>query len=66
MFKKMEIESASACEVNCYMEADCISYNLKPLQGGRFLCELSDSENVVHPEDLQYKQGTVYKSFKVN
>lgn len=58
VFKKMEIKSASACEVNCYMEADCISYNLKPLQGGTFLCELSDSDHVIHPTDVKYKQGT--------
>ena len=28
VFKMMEIETASACEVNCFMEADCVSYNL--------------------------------------
>ena len=65
MFKRIQIETASVCEINCYMEADCASFNLKPLQDGTYLCELSDSDRVIHPEDIKYKEGTVYKSFKV-
>ena len=65
VFKMMEIETASACEVNCFMEADCVSYNLKPQQNGKLLCELSDSDHANNRQDLRYKEGTVYKSFKV-
>ena len=66
VFKMMEIETASACEVNCFMEADCVSYNLKPQQNGTILCELSDSDHPNNQQDLRYKEGTVYKSFKVS
>ena len=66
VFKMMEIETASACEVNCFMEADCVSYNLKPQQNGKLLCELSDSDHTNNQQDLRYKKGTVYKSFKVS
>ena len=45
VFKMMEIETASACEVNCFMEADCVSYNLKPQQNGKLLYEFSDSDH---------------------
>ena len=37
VFKMVEIETASACEVNCFMEADCVSYNLKLQQNGKLL-----------------------------
>ena len=66
VFKMMEIETASACEVNCFMEADCVSYNLKPQQNGKLLCELSDSDHANNQQDLRYKEGTIYKSFKVS
>ena len=66
VFKMMEIETASACEVNCFLEADCVSYNLKPQQNGKLLCELSDSDHANNRQDLRYKEGTVYKSFKVS
>ena len=45
VFKMVEIETASACEVNCFMEADCVSYNLKPQQNGKLLYEFSDSDH---------------------
>ena len=66
VFKMVEIETASACEVNCFMEADCVSYNLKLQQNGKLLCELSDSDHANNQQDLRYREGTVYKSFKVS
>ena len=65
VFKSMEIHDSSACEVNCFMEGDCVSFNIKPLQDGKFLCNLSNSDHVIHPGDLKDEQGTVYTSFKV-
>ena len=66
VFKRMEIETASACEMNCFMEADRVSYNLNLQQNGTILCELSDSDHANNQQDLRYKEGTVYKSFKVS
>ena len=66
VFKMMDIETASACEVNCFIEAECISYNLKPQRNGKYLCELSDSDYETNPKDFRYKEGSVYKSFKVS
>ena len=65
VFKSMVIEDSSACEVNCFAEDDCTSFNVKSLQSGDHLCELSNSSDVVHPEDLKEEHGTVYTSFKV-
>ena len=65
VFKTMVIQDSSACDVNCFVEDDCASFNVKPLQSGDHLCELSNSSDVVYPEDLKEEQGTVYTSFKV-
>ena len=66
VFKNMEIQDSSACEVNCFMEGDCVSFNVKPLQGRKYACQLSNSSDVVYPEDLKDEQGAVYTSFKVS
>ena len=65
VFKSVEIQDSSACEVNCFMEGDCVSFNVKPMQNGNHLCELSNSSEVVHPSHLKYHQGAVYTSFQV-
>ena len=65
VFKSMVIQNSRACGVNCFSEDDCASFNVKPLQSGVHLCELSNSSDVVHPEDLKEEEGTVYTSFKV-
>ena len=61
----MKIQNPSACEVNCLVEDDCVSFNVKLEQEGEYLCELSNSSDVVYPEDLKDEDGTVYTSFKV-
>ena len=66
VFKMVEIETASACEVKCFLEADCASYNLEPQQNGKLLCELSDSDDANNQQDLRYKEGTIYKSVKMS
>ena len=68
VFRKLEIESASACEVNCFMDADCVSCNLRQPQypDGRYLCELSNSTDKMHPLDVKFEEGAVYKSFQVS
>ena len=62
----VEIETASACEVKCFLEADCVSYNLEPQQYGKLLCELSDSDDANNQQDLRYKEGAIYKSVKMS
>ncbi len=65
VFKSMLIQDSSVCEVNCFMEGDCVSFNFKLQQDGKYLCNLSDSDHVVHPGDLKGEQGAVFTSFKV-
>ncbi|KAL9971192.1 hypothetical protein ACROYT_G023688 [Oculina patagonica] len=64
VFKSMLIQDSSACEVNCFMEGDCVSFNVKLQQHGNHLCELSNSSDDVHPEDLKEERGAKYTSFQ--
>ena len=68
VFRKLEIKTASACEVNCFMDADCVSYNLRQPRDpeGKYLCELSNSTDKIHPLDVKFEAGAVYKSFRVS
>lgn len=58
VIRRREIISASACEVSCYMAADCVSYNLRQPQDpdGGYLCELNNSTNEIHPFDVKYEK----------
>ena len=60
VFKKLEIPFRDVCEVNCFVEADCVSFNVVTLAEGKHRCELSNSDHRVHPEDLVYGAGMIY------
>ncbi|XP_015775932.1 PREDICTED: uncharacterized protein LOC107354048 isoform X1 [Acropora digitifera] len=67
--KSYVIESKADCEHKCYLDADCMSTNTKILHTGKFLCELSDSDHKLHPEDLTFGQNFTYtatENFCVN
>ena len=55
------VESEIGCEARCFADDDCMSVNLGPLEGSKYLCELSSSDHNLHPKDLKYKKGFVYK-----
>ena len=59
------IESKAHCEHKCYLDADCMSTNTKILHNGKFLCELSDSDHKLHPDDLKFGQNFTYTATEV-
>lgn len=63
--KSYVVNSKDDCELKCYMEEDCMSINLGLDEGGRYLCELSNSDHELHPEDLQRRHGFTYGPTKV-
>ena len=65
MNKSYVIESKDTCELKCYMDNDCMSTNVGTLGRGKYLCELSDSDHELHPEDLKIRQGFTYRATKV-
>ena len=65
VFQKSHVQSQDICEINCFVEPDCFSFNVGPLQDEKHSCQLSDSDHVVHPADLIYEDGMSYKSVVV-
>ena len=54
------------CNVMCFMEPNCLSFNVGPLDDNhRYLCEVSDSDDVLHPEGLVPRLGFTYQGTQV-
>ncbi|XP_078348946.1 uncharacterized protein LOC144633894 isoform X1 [Oculina patagonica] len=56
--------SEKVCELHCFMESECESYNFGPKESGGYVCELSDSDSIRDPLDWITKQGFVYAETK--
>ncbi|XP_068684959.1 protein kinase C-binding protein NELL2-like [Montipora foliosa] len=53
------------CELWCLMENKCVSVNIgSGKSSSSVICELSDSDHCLHPEDLKPRQGWTYRSAK--
>ncbi|XP_031573510.1 lactadherin-like [Actinia tenebrosa] len=52
------------CQHKCFIEHECVSYNLGPIQGLLRSCELSDADNVTRPGHVQQKEGSEYCPIK--
>ena len=50
----------SACTHQCIMDPVCVSVNIGPPTDEKFICELSDSDHMKHPEDLKKREGFLY------
>ena len=59
-FKRIPITSPDVCQINCFIEADCASFNVVPLRDGTLQCQLSDSDHRRHPGDMIYEAGAAY------
>ena len=58
--------SAENCEIECFLEMKCESYNLGPqLENGDHVCKLSNSDALRDPLDLMTNQGFIYRGTKV-
>ncbi|XP_048581467.1 adhesion G protein-coupled receptor L3 isoform X2 [Nematostella vectensis] len=54
-------QSPDACQVECFMNDNCRSYNYdRKLQ----LCQLSNSDHMEHPDDLLPREGLAYQGFE--
>ena len=59
-----EIEE-EMCEIKCYLEPNCRSYNYGLLTNGTFLCELSDTQHMqALPNELEARNGFNYRSIE--
>jgi len=48
------------------MESRCVSVNMGPIKNSKVICELSDSDLLSHPEDLQELSGFTYTGTEVS
>ena len=53
------------CRLKCYIHDDCMSINVGKLEEGQYLCNLSNSDHEIHPEDLKMENGYVYTAVTV-
>ena len=62
------VSKEGMCKLYCYLQPNCVSYNYGLLDGGLFLCELSDKvHSQVSPNELGTRDGFIYKPiFLVN
>lgn len=63
-----KVEDEEHCQLKCYMEKNCFSYNYGPslARVHGFTCELNDVDASSHPDDLQPRDGFVYQTAQVN
>ncbi|KAJ7328155.1 hypothetical protein OS493_025567 [Desmophyllum pertusum] len=54
------VTSEEGCNIQCFIEIACESYNFGPKEGGGHVCELSDSDAIRDPLDWITKQGFLY------
>ena len=63
---RIDIPREDVCSIRCFLEPNCLSYNVGPLEhSNRYLCEISDSTDVRHPGDLVQRLGFTYQEIKV-
>ena len=61
------VDEEDQCQLRCYLQTDCKSYNLGPLsQQGKRVCELSSSRYESHVSHLVSRPGFIYRPSEVS
>ena len=55
----------SHCRNWCTMEDRCTSINMVPREKNEIICQLSDSDQLQHPNDLKPTAGLIYRGTEV-
>ena len=67
VFKSIEVQKESECDAKCYVESNCVSFNVvSSLVDGTLMCELSNLDHETHPESLLRQFKSIYQSFEVS
>ncbi|KAL9973367.1 hypothetical protein ACROYT_G019818 [Oculina patagonica] len=61
VIKTVQVKTDDHCQFRCYREHQCLSYNLGPYQAYGHTCELSNSDHILHPDDLIPTTGYIYR-----
>jgi len=66
VLKTFTVQKKSTCEIRCFAEHSCMSYNIGPThEDGSYVCELSNSDHKMHPEALGHRNGFTYRATEV-
>ena len=65
VIKTLQVKNQEQCELGCFHESECVSYNTEPSQVNGFTCELSNSDHVRHPDALVPRPAYIYRGTEV-
>lgn len=67
VIRRDQVSNEDFCQLNCYLEPNCVSYNYGPTGDGAFVCELSDRNHQgVFSSDLRAREGFTYTTITVS
>ena len=67
VFRTIQVQGGRNCDAKCYMESNCISFNVVSSQvNGTMTCELSNSDHELHPGSLTRRHGSIYQPIEVS
>ena len=61
----LSVGMRGSCKGRCTIESKCLSFNIGPPIKDNVLCQLSDSDHTLHPEDLKPREGFTYRGTEV-
>ena len=66
MIRSMNLRNKDMCEIRCYQEPNCVSYNYGPMQTGTPRCELNNRTYLqVSSDDFITREGYTYRDVLV-
>ena len=65
MISSSEVPNEGSCRVNCYLDPNCVSINMGPLEGGKLMCELNDVTSSQKESFIKYKKAHTYLEIQV-
>lgn len=65
VIKTLQVKKQEQCELRCFHESECVSYNMGPSLVNGYTCELSNSDHVRHPDALVPRPGYIYRGTEV-
>ena len=66
VIKHKQVAKQGVCEIQCFQEPDCVSYNYGAQIDGSFLCELNNRTHLQVPDELQRRNGFIYRPITVS
>ena len=63
--KSLLVKSLDDCEHLCYLDDNCVSFNIKNNENGTHACELNNSTHLEHDADLVNSPVFYYRGAKV-